>query len=157
LNKNSWVKLTIWIVAFELIGFSLGLMTEANIHSWYEGLNKSILTPPGFVFSIAWSILYVLIAIAGWMLWQKRENIEMRPALYLYISQLLMNWSWTPLFFQLHLIGFSLIWLVILTFLTFLTIYSIKDKKRLVSYLLLPYFIWLLFATYLNYAIWLLN
>jgi len=105
LNKNSWIKLIIWIITFELIGFSLSIMTEANIHSWYEGLNKSILTPPGFVFSIVWSILYVLLAIAGWMIWQKRENIEMRPALYLYISQLLMNWAWTPLFFQLHLIG----------------------------------------------------
>jgi len=157
LNKNSWIKLTIWIVAFELIGFSLSIMTVANIHSWYEGLNKSILTPPGFVFSIAWSILYVLLAIVGWMLWQQRKNIEMRPALYLYISQLLMNWAWTPLFFQLHLTGFSLLWLVILTLLTFLTIYSIKNKEKLVIYLLVPYFIWLIFATYLNYAIWLLN
>ena len=157
MNKNSWIKLTIWIVAFELIGFSLSIMTVANIHSWYEGLNKSILTPPGFVFSIAWSILYVLLAIVGWMLWQQRKNIEMRPALYLYISQLLMNWAWTPLFFQLHLTGFSLLWLVILTLLTFLTIYSIKNKEKLVIYLLVPYFIWLIFATYLNYAIWLLN
>jgi len=157
LNKNSWIKLIIWIITFELIGFSLSIMTEANIHSWYEGLNKSILTPPGFVFSIVWSILYVLLAIAGWMIWQKRENIEMRPALYLYISQLLMNWAWTPLFFQLHLIGYSLIWLLIMTFLTLLTIYSIKNKEKLVSYLLAPYFIWLLFANYLNYSIWLLN
>ena len=157
MNKNSWIKLIIWIITFELIGFSLSIMTEANIHSWYEGLNKSILTPPGFVFSIVWSILYVLLAIAGWMIWQKRENIEMRPALYLYISQLLMNWAWTPLFFQLHLIGYSLIWLLIMTFLTLLTIYSIKNKEKLVSYLLAPYFIWLLFANYLNYSIWLLN
>ena len=157
MNKNSWIKLIIWIITFELIGFSLSIMTEANIHSWYEGLNKSILTPPGFVFSIVWSILYVLLAIAGWMIWQKRENIEMRPALYLYISQLLMNWAWTPLFFQLHLIGYSLIWLLIMTFLTLLTIYSIKNKEKLVIYLLVPYFIWLIFATYLNYAIWLLN
>ncbi len=157
MNKNDWIKLTVWIVTFEVIGFSLGLLTQANIHSWYEGLNKSTLTPPGWVFSIVWSILYVLLAVSGWALWRQRENIEMRPAIYLYMSQLLMNWAWTPLFFQLHWIGFSLIWIVILTSLTFFTIYSIKNKKKGISLLLTPYFIWLLFATYLNYAIWVLN
>ncbi|WP_231865854.1 TspO/MBR family protein [Legionella fallonii] len=157
LSKNGWIKLTIWIVAFEAIGFFLGLLTQANILSWYDGLNKSMLTPPGWVFSIVWSILYVLLAVVGWALWRQRENIEIRPALYFYTSQLLMNWAWTPLFFQLHWIGFSLIWILILTSLTFLTIYSIKNKNNEISLLLLPYFIWLLFATYLNYAIWLLN
>ncbi|MCL9685627.1 TspO/MBR family protein [Legionella maioricensis] len=157
MNKNSWIKLTIWIVTFEAIGFFLGLLTQANLYSWYEGLNKSTLTPPGWVFGIVWPILYVLLAVAGWALWQQRENIEIRLALYFYMSQLLMNWAWTPLFFQLHWIGFSLIWILILTSFTFLTIYSIKNKKKGISLLLIPYFIWLLFATYLNYAIWLLN
>lgn len=157
MNKNSWIKLTIWIVAFEAIGFFLGLLTQANIHSWYDGLSKSTLTPPGWVFSIVWSILYVLLAVAGWALWRQREHIEIRPALYLYLSQLLMNWAWTPLFFQFHWIGFSLIWIVILTTLTFFTMYSIKNKKNWISLLLIPYFIWLLFATYLNYSIWVLN
>jgi benzodiazapine receptor len=157
LNKNAWIKLTIWIVAFEIIGFYLGLLTQDNLHSWYEELHKSTLTPPGWVFSIVWSILYGLLAVAGWALWHQRNNIEIRPALYFYISQLLMNWVWTPLFFQLHWIGFSLIWIVILTILTFVTLYSIKNKKKGICLLLIPYFIWLLFATYLNYAIWLLN
>lgn len=157
LNKKNWIKLTIWILAFEAVGFFLGLLTQDNIHSWYEGLNKSMLTPPGWVFSIVWSLLYVLLALAGWALWRQRENVETRPALYFYMSQLVMNWAWTPLFFQLHWIGFSLIWILILTFLTFLTIYSIRIKNKRISLLLLPYFIWLLFATYLNYAIWVLN
>ncbi len=157
MNKKGWIKLTIWIVTLQAIGFFLGLLTQANLQSWYVGLNKSMLTPPGWAFSIVWSILYVLLAVAGWELWRQRENIEIRPALYFYMSQLLMNWAWTPLFFQLHWIGFSLIWILILTSLTFLTIYSIKNKKKGISLLLIPYFIWLLFATYLNYAIWLLN
>jgi translocator protein len=157
LNKKGWIKLTIWIVTLQAIGLFLGLLTQANLQSWYVGLNKSMLTPPGWAFSIVWSILYVLLAVAGWELWRQRENIEIRPALYFYMSQLLMNWAWTPLFFQLHWIGFSLIWILILTSLTFLTIYSIKNKKKGISLLLIPYFIWLLFATYLNYAIWLLN
>lgn len=157
MNKKDWIQLAIWIVIFQAIGFSLGLMTQANIDSWYQGLTKSTLTPPGWVFSIVWPILYVLLAIAGWALWRQRQNIELRPALYFYMSQLLMNWAWTPIFFQLHWIGFSLIWILILTTLTFLTIYSLKNQQKWIGLLLIPYFIWLLFATYLNYVIWLLN
>lgn len=152
-----WIKLTGWIIVFEIIGFSLGLVTQANLLSWYAGLNKSGLTPPGWVFSMVWSFLYVLLAVAGWELWRKREHIELRPVLYLFIAQLVMNWAWTPLFFQFHWIGFSLIWISILTALTFLTLYSAKNKHRKISILLIPYFIWLLFATYLNYAILVLN
>lgn len=157
MNKKNWITLTIWIVTFQVIGFLLGLLTQSNLHSWYEGLNKSTLTPPGWVFGIVWTILYVLLAVAGWALWRQRENIEIRAAFYFYMAQLLMNWAWTPLFFQFHWIGFSLIWILIMTSLTFLTIYSIKNKTKGIRLLLAPYFIWLLFATYLNYAIWLLN
>jgi len=154
LNK---FKLVIWIIIFQIIGLVLGLMTQANLHPWYEELNKSSLTPPAWVFSTVWPLLYGLLAIAGWALWRERKDIEIRPALALFMSQLIMNWAWTPFFFQLHWIGFSLIWILILTLLAFLTIYSIKNKKKWISWLLIPYFIWLLFATYLNYAIWILN
>lgn len=157
MNKNSWIKLTLWIIIFEAIGFFLGLLTQANLRPWYEGLNKSMLTPPGWVFSLVWSILYVLLAVAGWALWRQRKHKGIRPTLYFYTGQLLMNWAWTPLFFQVHWLGFSMIWIVILTSLTFLTIYSIKNKDVRISVLLTPYFIWLLFATYLNYTIWELN
>ena len=157
MNKNGWITLTIWIVTFQAIGFFLGLLTQANIHSWYVGLNKSMLTPPGWVFSIVWSSLYLLLAIIGWALWRQRETVAIHPALFFYMSQLVMNWSWTLFFFQLHWIGVSLIWILILTTLTFLTMYSLKNKKRIISILFIPYFIWLLFATYLNYMIWVLN
>lgn len=74
------------------------MLTQANIPSWYEGLNKSGLTPPGPVFSIVWSILYALLAIVGWVLWCSRNESEMRSVFYLYSVQMLMNWAWTPLF-----------------------------------------------------------
>ncbi|HHS3031515.1 TPA: TspO/MBR family protein [Legionella pneumophila] len=133
------------------------MLTQANIPSWYEGLNKSGLTPPGPVFSIVWSILYALLAIVGWVLWCSRNESEMRSVFYLYSVQMLMNWAWTPLFFVLHWTGLGLLWILVMAGLTGLLILSLKNKKKSIAILLLPYLVWLLFAAYLNGVIWLLN
>lgn len=137
--------------------FFLGMLTQANIPSWYLGLNKSGLTPPGPVFSIVWSILYALLAIVGWVLWCSRNESEMRSVFYLYSVQMLMNWAWTPLFFVLHWTGLGLLWILVMAGLTGLLILSLKNKKKSIAILLLPYLVWLLFAAYLNGVIWLLN
>ncbi len=154
---KEWVKLIIWIVVFEAIGFFLGMLTQANIHPWYEGLNKSALTPPGFVFSIAWSILYALIAIVGWALWENRNNTKIKHLVYLYFIQLVMNWAWTPLFFKLHWLSFSFLWIVVMVCLNGIIIVSIKHEKKAIALALIPYLLWLMFATYLNGVIWVLN
>lgn len=133
------------------------MLTQANIPSWYEGLNKSGLTPPGPVFSIVWSILYALLAIVGWVLWCSRNESEMRSVFYLYSVQMLMNWAWTPLFFVLHWTGLGLLWILVMAGLTGLLILSLKNKEKSIAILLLPYLVWLLFAAYLNGVIWILN
>lgn len=157
MNKKNEIKLLLWILTFELIGFILGLVTQANIHSWYETLHKSLLTPPGWVFSVVWSILYAFLAIVGFMLWQNRSKPQIEGVLYLYLIQLVMNWLWTPLFFELHWIGFSFLWIVVMVALNALLILKIKNKERGMVLLLTPYLFWLIFASYLNGVIWLLN
>ncbi|HAT8321100.1 TPA: tryptophan-rich sensory protein [Legionella pneumophila] len=137
--------------------FFLGMLTQANIPSWYEELNKSGLTPPGPVFSIVWSILYALLAIVAWVLWCSRNESEMRSVFYLYSVQMLMNWAWIPLFFVLHWTGLGFLWILVMAGLTGLLILSLKNKKESIAILLLPYLVWLLFAAYLNGMIWLLN
>lgn len=157
LKFKDWIKLFIWIVVFEAIGFLWGMLTQANIHSWYEGLNKSALTPPGFVFSIVWTILYALIAIVAWALWQKRDNIKSKRLIYLYFIQLLMNWAWTPLFFHLHWLGFSFLWIIVMVFINGMIIINLKNEKKEIALALIPYFLWLIFAAYLNGVIWAIN
>jgi tryptophan-rich sensory protein len=123
--------------------------------SWYQGLNKSSLTPPGVAFSIVWPVLYIFLAVVGWHLWQRRDRQEMRLARYCFFGQLFMNWAWTPIFFHLHMIGFGFFWLLVLSGLTFATINFLKNKFMLL--LLIPYLLWLFFASYLNGVIWLFN
>ena len=157
MSKANGIKLIVWILFFEVIGFFLGILTQANIHSWYEGLHKSILTPPGWVFSVVWSILYTLLAIVAFTLWQNRNKPQTKTVLSLYFVQLIMNWIWTPLFFQLHWIGFSFLWIVVMVILNAIIILKIKNTEREIALLLTPYFVWLIFASYLNGMIWILN
>ena len=156
-NFKEWIKLIIWIIVFEAVGFLLGMLTQANLHPWYYGLNKSALTPPGAVFSIVWSILYGLLAIVGWALWQNRDNFKIRQICYLYFVQLGMNWAWTPLFFQLHWLGFSFLWIIVMVCINGIIILRIKNEKKELAIALIPYFLWLIFAGYLNGVIWILN
>ncbi|QRN03017.1 tryptophan-rich sensory protein [Legionella sp. MW5194] len=151
------VQLILWIIALQGMGFLLGLLTKANIFPWYEHLEKSSLTPPPWVFSTVWSLLYLLLAIVGWVLWTNRKEPRVRLLFYLYVLQLLMNWSWTPFFFQWHWTGFSLLWIILIASLTGIIIYRLYPEKRTLAVLLMPYLVWLVFAAYLNGVIWLWN
>lgn len=150
------LKLLFWIVLFESIGFLMGVLTQANIYPWYEQLNKSALTPPGFVFSIVWSFLYALLAIIAWSL-SNQSQAYSKQVKVLFALQILMNWVWTPLFFGLHWLMFSAAWLISLTALNVLLIIKLKKRNKIIAWLLSPYLLWLVFASYLNVLIALMN
>ncbi|WP_082060410.1 TspO/MBR family protein [Legionella hackeliae] len=132
-------------------------MTKNNIYPWYENLIKSNLTPPPLVFSIVWPILYLLLAIPGFLLWVNYRQGRLRLAFYVYWIQMILNWVWTPLFFKFHLIELSFYVLLLLALLTLVIIYLARNRLKAVSWILFPYFIWLLFAIYLNGTIVVLN
>lgn len=151
------IGITVWILVFQIIGYFLGTLTQANIATWYQALHKSSLTPPAIVFPIVWSILYVMIALSGWNLWHHRQQPKAKTALGFYSAQMILNWAWSPIFFNFHLISVSFYCIILITLLTLVTILLTKDKFKLSSILLIPYFIWLLFASYLNGVVWMLN
>lgn len=147
----------IWILVFQAVGFCLGQLTQHDIVSWYPALHKSALTPPAIVFPIAWFILYCMIAISGYSLWQHRHQPQAKPALVFFILQVILNWAWTPLFFYFHWIGASLFCITAIIIFTLITILITRNHYKLSCVMLIPYFIWLIFAGYLNAVIWVLN
>ncbi|MCA0402828.1 MAG: tryptophan-rich sensory protein [Proteobacteria bacterium] len=156
-TKNG-LKLMGLIVLFLFIGSLLGLMTKANINPWYDNLTKSALTPPNWVFSVVWSILYVLLAYVAYKLWLSYQtNKKLIGVIFLFAIQLIMNWLWTPFFFQLHWMGFSFIWLMVMIIINAILIYQLKNQQKLLALLLSIYSVWLLFASYLNGFIWFFN
>lgn len=146
-----------WIIGFVLIGLIIGSLTRAEVNTWYSTLNRSPLTPPNYVFRIAWTILYPMIAFCGWIIWRKQPFPKLILIKSLFVVQLILNWSWTPLFFCYHLTGLSFACLLAMNILVAMIIYFSHARVRLVSLLMTPYLIWILFAAYLNFYIWQYN
>lgn len=130
-------------IAF-LIGDSIDLST----------LNKPALTPPKFIFPIVWTILYLLIGIS-YYIYRKNNNDDFDKIIY--YLQLFFNFMWSIIFFKWKFKFISIIWIIILDLLVYYLITLFKEKNKISAYLLIPYFIWILFATYLTIGIFLLN
>ena len=146
--SNQYIKLFVWIVAFQSISGLLSIFSSADT-IWYASLTRSSLTPPGYVFGIVWPMLYITIAIAGWSIWQLHNH----RALYikkLYIIQVLLNWSWTPIFFYFNAPLIALLCLAFILISLCHLLYQLFTYQRFTGVLLLPYLLWSLFAFYLN-------
>ena len=158
MNKRfkSYVFLAIWVVTLIAIGFGIGYLTHPELDTWYSGLHRSFFTPPNYIFPIAWTLLYALIGLFGWMVWNDRSS-KLILVQKLYLGQLVLNWAWTPLFFGLHMPGVALICLIAMDMLVAAIIYVSYQKNRWASFIMVPYFVWILFATYLNFYIWQFN
>ena len=121
----------------------------------YNDLIKPILSPPGIVFPIAWTIIYLLIGISYTLLKEKGEVAKETKQLY--YSQLVFNYLWTFIFFVFKLRLLSVLWIIILDVLVIVMTYQFYKQNKLSGILLIPYILWLIFATYLNISIYFLN
>lgn len=144
------------LAAFLLITFSAPALS-AIIEmpgAWYAGLKKPALNPPSWVFGPVWTLLYTLMAVAAWLVWQRRG---FRRPLLLYFIQLTLNAVWTPVFFGMHALGPALVVIVLMWVVIVLTLLSFKRVNNAAGWLLVPYLGWVTFATYLNWSLWRLN
>jgi tryptophan-rich sensory protein len=131
--------------------------TMPKIAGWYASLNKPSFTPPNYAFPIAWNILYALMAISLWRLWQARHDEMRKRAIALFLLQLTVNLAWSWIFFSAESIRGGLATIVTLDILVAGTIYAAWKVDRFAASLLLPYLLWIGYATALNAGIWRLN
>lgn len=129
--------------------------TDAN--PWYQSLTLPALQPPGPVFGIAWSILYTLIALALAMVWGTQGAPGKRLAIGLFGLGLAINFTWSPVFFNLHMISAALGIIVVMLIVALATTFAFGRVNRLAAWLMVPYLVWLCFATGLNASILMLN
>lgn len=124
--------------------------------SLYSKINKPPLSPPGFIFPIVWIILYILMGISSYIIYES-DNSEKWKALKTYSLQLFFNFWWSIIFFRFSLYLFAFLWLLSLIAIIAVMIYRFYQIKPLSSYLQIPYMLWCLFAAYLNFMIYRLN
>ena len=149
-NVKKYVSLLIWVASLIGIGWLIGFLTKPEGGSWYSTLNRSAFTPPNYVFPIAWTILYGLIGASGWLIWQIKPSREIDKIKTLYVVQLLLNWAWSPVFFSYQSPDWALIILIAMVLAVGSLISSTYRKVGWAAGLLIPYFHWIIFATYLN-------
>lgn len=152
------MKKTGQILLFVAVAFlpSLGaLLVETG--GWYEALNKPLWNPPSRVFGPVWTLLYLMIGLAGYFAWTRGRPDERRAVFTVYGAQLVLNALWSPLFFGLHRPDWALASLILLWFSILLCIGLFSQRSRLAAGLLMPYFIWVSFAGALNATISLIN
>ena len=135
-----------------------GAFNRPAVTGWYVTVQKPVFSPPNEVFAPVWTVLYFLMAVSLYLIWQKRrEGLRDNSALLLFSAQLALNASWSAVFFGLQSIGGGLVVIGMLWLTLLATIRRFWSISRRAAACLIPYFIWLSFAVVLNFAIWRLN
>lgn len=124
---------------------------------WYESLRKPSWNPPGWLFGPVWSLLYMAMAVAAWLVWREGGWAAQKKPLSLYMIQLALNALWTPLFFRFQRPDLALINIVLLWFMIVFTGFAFARVSKLAGGLFVPYGLWVSFATILNFTLWWMN
>lgn len=124
---------------------------------WYNNINKSPYTPPGWFFGLVWTILYLLMIISFYLIWSNSKCFPYCNVLTIFLLQLAFNLSWTTVFFKYKKIRLALILTILIFILTFIVSIKFYKINKIASYLLIPYLLWLIVAMYLNIYIILKN
>ncbi len=139
-------------------GFLGSIFTTPAIEGWYVGLEKPLLNPPAWVFAPVWTILYLMMGLALFLVWQQGiKNARVRTGLLVFGIQLVLNVFWSIIFFAWHSPAFAFIELLFLWVSIIWLIYLFYRIRAVAAYLLVPYLLWVTFAGYLNFSIWFLN
>jgi len=153
--RNQWLVLAGFILVCLVTGGLGGWVTAQSVTDWYPTLVKPSWNPPNWIFGPVWTALYLMMAVAAWLVWRSDGNI--RGAMILFFSQLALNFAWSFLFFGarspwLGLMDIAMLWLALI-----ITVIAFFQKSAAAGLLMLPYLAWVSFAAILNLAIWRLN
>ncbi len=154
---SKWMSWIVFVAITLGAAAVAGWFTASSVKTWYPGLVKPAGTPPSWVFGPVWSILYLVMATAAWLVWQERQVHDVRLPLGLFFGQLLLNAAWSLIFFELQRPGLALVEILILLLAIVLTAISSLGCARAAFWMITPYLGWVGYATYLNFGLWRLN
>ena len=156
MNKSKVKTYGISIAIALGVGVLSALLTSMGMER-YDMAEKPALTPPDIVFPIVWTILFTIMGISSARIWIASDKTQKNGSLLIYMLQLAANFIWSILFFNLQAYGFAFLWIILLWVLILLMIISFYRVDKIAAWLQVPYLLWVSFAAYLNYMIWMMN
>ena len=157
-NYGKILRLVLSIAGCQTAGILGSIATTPAINGWFQTLQKPLFMPPGWVFGVVWTALFVLMAIAFWLVWiTDRKLKQKKTAMILFGVQLILNVFWSMIFFGFGAMFLAIIELIALFAVVLITTIYFFRQSKIAGYLMLPYLLWLCAAAYLNIAIYLLN
>ena len=157
MNKPTFRQYAVFIALSEAVGLLSGLLSRDGTALYSQLIQKPPLSPPGWVFPVVWTVLYALMGISAAGIWAAPKNQARSRGLNLFIAQLIVNFFWSPIFFNARAYGLALVWLLLLWVLVLLMILEFRKVDKTAAALQIPYLLWLTFAAYLNWNLWQLN
>lgn len=155
--KRNLKNYLLWIILAEAVGLLAGLLTAESTRLYSAVTVKPPLSPPAIVFPIVWTVLYALMGFGAARVYQSPGGAARSLGLNLYIAQLIVNFFWSLIFFNVQAYGFALLWLTVLWCLILVMILVFRKVDPLAAWLQIPYLLWVTFALYLNWGVWRLN
>lgn len=144
----------LWVILTEVVGALSGILSREGITFYRQAVEKPALAPPPVLFPIVWTILYGLMGAGAARIAASAEGASRSNALNVYVIQLIVNFFWSPIFFNAQAYGFALFWLILLWALIIGMILLFYKVDKTAALLQLPYLLWVSFAAYLNYGVW---
>lgn len=157
MKKNTVKTYAFWIFLSEAVGLLAGLLTRNSMELYTMGIRQPALSPPAILFPIVWTVLYALMGIGAARVDLSESSEERTKALLLFLIQLAVNFFWSLIFFGAGAFGLAFLWLLGLWVLIILMIRAFAGVDPLAAVLQIPYLLWVTFAAYLNFGVWLLN
>ncbi len=155
--KKHWKVYAFWILLSEAAGGLSGWLSREGMQVYEDTVTQPPMSPPMFLFPIVWGILYALMGISAARIWLAEPSKNRSRGLNLFIAQLVVNFFWSLIFFNLQAFGLALLWLVLLWVLVLGMILTFRRVDPLAAWLQVPYLLWLTFAAWLTWGVWRLN
>lgn len=157
MKKGNWKVYAVWIAITEAVGAVSGLLSREGMRIYIEAANKPAFTPPMWVFPVVWSILFALMGVSAARIWLAQDSPARSRGLNLFVAQLIVNFFWSLIFFNLQAYGAAFVWLILLWVLVAWMILTFYQVDPLAAFLQIPYLFWLTFAGVLTAFVALLN
>ncbi len=157
MNKRTWKTYAFWIVLTEAVGALSGWLTREGTKIYSTTIVQPPLSPPAIVFPVVWVILFALMGIGAARVYSAPASAARSKSLLAFFIQLAFNFFWSIIFFNMQAFGFAFFWLLALWALIVWMILSFRKVDQVAAWLQAPYLLWVTFAAYLNFGVWMLN